>query len=68
MYISATDQELLSRESIDHIMGCDHSLDQNDILKFIYGFMILFFIIYIFKHFLLLVQFNYQVSVIIFSF
>jgi hypothetical protein len=68
MYISATDQELLSRESIDHIMSCDHSLGQNDILKFIYGFMILFLIIYIFKHVLLLVQFNYQGSVIIFSF
>jgi hypothetical protein len=32
-------------------MGYDHSLYRTDILKFIYYFMILFLIVYIFKHF-----------------
>jgi hypothetical protein len=33
------------------IMGCDHSLGWKDILKFVYCFIILFLILYIFKHF-----------------
>jgi hypothetical protein len=37
------------------IMGYDHSLDQKDIFKFIYYFMILFLTVYIFKYFLLFV-------------
>jgi hypothetical protein len=51
MFIFATDQELCTRELMDRIMGCDHSLSWNDILKFVYCFMNLFFIVYIFKHF-----------------
>jgi hypothetical protein len=44
---------------MDHIMRCDHSLGQKDILKFIYCFMILILIIYIFKYF----YYWYQLSV-----
>jgi hypothetical protein len=33
-------------------MGCDHSLGQKDILKFIYCFMILFLKVSLFKYFL----------------
>jgi hypothetical protein len=70
MSIFATDQELWARELMDRIMGCDHSLGRNDILKFIYCFMILFLTIYIFNHFLLLVPFTFshQGSAIMFSF
>jgi hypothetical protein len=32
-------------------MSHDHSLGRKDILKFIYYFMILFLIVYIFKHY-----------------
>jgi hypothetical protein len=60
MFIFATDQELWTRELIDHIMDCDYSLSQKDILKFIYYLMILFFILYILKYFLLLVPFSHQ--------
>jgi hypothetical protein len=35
MIIFTTDQKLRSRELISYIMSCDHSLDQNDVLKFI---------------------------------
>jgi hypothetical protein len=51
MFIFVTDQELWARELMDRIMGCDHSLDQKDILKFVYCFMILFLMVYIFKYF-----------------
>jgi hypothetical protein len=51
MFIFVTDQELWARELMDCIMGCDHSLGQKDILKFVYCFMILFLIVYIFTHF-----------------
>jgi hypothetical protein len=37
-----TDQKLWIRELMSRIRGCDHSLCQNDILKFVYCFMILF--------------------------
>jgi hypothetical protein len=36
MFIFATDQKLWLRELMNRIMACDHSVDQNDILKFIY--------------------------------
>jgi hypothetical protein len=68
MSIFATDQELWTCELIDHIMGCNHSLGQKDILKFVYCFMILFLKLYILKHFLLLVPFSQQGSAIFFSF
>jgi hypothetical protein len=32
-------------------MDCDHFMDQKNILKFIYCFMIIFLIVDIFKHF-----------------
>jgi hypothetical protein len=51
MFVFITDQELCARELMDCIMGYDHSLSRKDILKFIYCFMIIFLIIYIFKHF-----------------
>jgi hypothetical protein len=53
---------------MDRIMGCAYSLDQKDILKSIYCFMILFLTVYIFKYFLLLVPFSHQWSAIMFSF
>jgi hypothetical protein len=34
---------------MSRIMGYDHSLGRNDILKFIYYFMILFITVYIFN-------------------
>jgi hypothetical protein len=49
-------------------MSCDHSLGQKDILKFVYCFIILFFIVYILKIFLLLIPYSYQESAIILSF
>jgi hypothetical protein len=55
MFIFATDEELWPHKVMDHIMSCDHSLSQKDILKFVYCFMIIFLTIYIFKHFLLYV-------------
>jgi hypothetical protein len=42
---------------MSHIMDCDHSMNRNDILKFIYCFMIIFLTVYIFKYFLLLVSY-----------
>jgi hypothetical protein len=68
MFIFVADQELWTRELIDHIIGCDHSLDRKDIIKFVYGFIILFLIVYIFKYFLLLVPFSHHGSVIMFLF
>jgi hypothetical protein len=68
MFIFVTDQELWARELMDRIMGCDHSLDQKDILKFVYCFMILFLMVYIFKYFLLLVSFSHQGRAIMFLF
>jgi hypothetical protein len=68
MFIFATNQELWTRELIDLVMGCDHSLDREDILKFVYCFMILFFTVYILKYFLLFILFSHQESAIIFSF
>jgi hypothetical protein len=44
MFIFVTDQELWIRELMGCIMGYDYSLGQKDILKFLYYFMILFFI------------------------
>jgi hypothetical protein len=48
MFIFAIDQELWPRELMCHIMGYDHSLGRNDILKFIYYFMIIFLTVYIY--------------------
>jgi hypothetical protein len=44
MSIFVTDQELWLRELMGGIMGYKHSLDRNDIIKFIYYFMIIFLI------------------------
>jgi hypothetical protein len=44
---------------MNFIMGYDHSLHQKEVIKFAYCFMILFLIVYIFKHFLLLVPFSH---------
>jgi hypothetical protein len=60
MFIFVTDQKLWARELMDRIRGCDDSLGRKDILKFIYCLIILFFIVYIFKHFLLIVPLSYQ--------
>jgi hypothetical protein len=57
MFIFTIDQELYTHELMDRIMGCNHSVGQKDILKFVYCFMILFLIVYIFKYFLLLVHY-----------
>jgi hypothetical protein len=62
------DQMLWAHKLMNRIMGCNHSLGQKKVPKFIYCFMILFLIVYIFKHFLLLVPFSHQGSAIIFSF
>jgi hypothetical protein len=51
MFIFTTNSELWALKLIDRIMGCDQSMDQKDILKFVYCFMILFLMIYIFKYF-----------------
>jgi hypothetical protein len=66
MFIFAIDQELWSRELIECIISCDHSLCQKDILKSVYCFTIIFFTVYIFKHFLLFVPFSHQESAIMF--
>jgi hypothetical protein len=50
MFIFAIDQGLWAREVLERIMGCEHSLNWNDILKFIYRFMILFLNIYIYTY------------------
>jgi hypothetical protein len=52
MFIFTTDQELCTRELIDRIMGYDHSLCWKDIIKFVYYFMIIFFIVYILSIFI----------------
>jgi hypothetical protein len=44
MFIFVIDQELWVRDLMGRIMSYDHSLDRNDILKFIYYFMTLFLI------------------------
>jgi hypothetical protein len=44
MFIFITDQELCVRNLIDRIMGYDHSMGRKDVLKFVYYFMIIFFI------------------------
>jgi hypothetical protein len=44
---------------IDCIMDCDHFLDQKEVIKFVYCFMILFLTIYILKYFLLLITFSH---------
>jgi hypothetical protein len=43
-------------------MGYDHSLGRNDILQFVYYFMILFVIVYILNIFLLLALFSQHVN------
>jgi hypothetical protein len=53
------DQELWTRKLINCIMDCDHFLDQKEVIKFVYCFMILFLTIYIFKYFLLLITFSH---------
>jgi hypothetical protein len=68
MFKFIIDQELCARKLMDRIMYCGHFLDQKDILKFIYCFMIIFLTLYIFKYFLLLVSFSHQGSAIIFLF
>jgi hypothetical protein len=35
MFIFTTNQDLWTRELMDHIMNCDHSLGRKDMLKFI---------------------------------
>jgi hypothetical protein len=57
MFIFIKNQELWTRELMSHIMDCDHSMNLNDILKFIYRFMIIFLTVYIFKYFSLLVSY-----------
>jgi hypothetical protein len=57
-----TDQKLRPHKLMDRIIGRDHSLGRNEVLKFVYCFMILFLTIYIFKYFLLLVPFSHQKS------
>jgi hypothetical protein len=42
MFIFTIDQYLWAREPMSRTMRCDHSLGQNDILKFILLFMIMF--------------------------
>jgi uncharacterized membrane protein len=54
IFIFTKDQELWTCELMGYIMGCDHSLGQKDILKFVYCFMILFLIVYILKHFFII--------------
>jgi hypothetical protein len=44
MFIFITDQELCVCELMCRIMSYDHSMGRKDILKFIYYFMIIFFI------------------------
>jgi hypothetical protein len=68
MFIFAIDQDLWARELMSCIMGCDHSKGWMDIHKFVYCFMILFLIIYILKHFLLLVPCSHQESAIMLLF
>jgi hypothetical protein len=53
MFIFAAHHEFWARELMSRIMTCDHSLGRNDIIKFIYCFMILFIIVY-FLNFLLI--------------
>jgi hypothetical protein len=55
-------------ELMCRIRGCDHSLGTKDALKFIYYFMILFVIVYSFKHFLPLVLYSHKWSTIMLSF
>jgi hypothetical protein len=59
MFIFSIDQALWAHELIDRIMGYDHSLGQNDILKFVYSFIIIFLIVYIFKYFLIVSTFSH---------
>jgi hypothetical protein len=68
MFIFIIDQELWTRKLMYRIIGCDHSLNRKDILKFVYYFTIIFLTVHIFKYFLLLVLFSHQISTIIFSF
>jgi hypothetical protein len=49
MFIFVIDKEICARKLMNCNMG--HSLGQNDILKFVYYFMILSLTLYIFKHF-----------------
>jgi hypothetical protein len=44
MFIFITNQELCVRELMIRVMGYDYSLDQNNIFKFVYYFMIIFLI------------------------
>jgi hypothetical protein len=47
MFIFTTDQGLWTCKLMWHNIDCDHSLDQKDILKFVYCFMIIFSTVYI---------------------
>jgi hypothetical protein len=68
MFIFITGQELwVTRANESHYGLRPLSLGWNGILKFVYCFMIIF-LIYIFKHFLLLVPCNHQRSAIMLSF
>jgi hypothetical protein len=62
MFIFATDQELQKSELMSCIMGCDHSLGQNDIFNFVYCFMILFLTTIFLNIFSLLVTCSHQGS------
>jgi hypothetical protein len=55
MFIFITDQELFAHNLKNHIVGGDHSLRRKDTVKFFYCFMIIFLIIYIFKHFFIVI-------------
>jgi hypothetical protein len=45
------------------IISCDHSLDQKDILKFIYWLMIIFLTVYIFKYFFIVSTYSSAIMV-----
>jgi hypothetical protein len=58
MFIFIIDQELLTRELMSRIIGYEHSLDRNDILKFVY-FLLSYFLQYmLLNNFLLLVPYS----------
>jgi hypothetical protein len=45
MFIFTTNKELYAHELMDRIMGCDHSLDRNDIVSWSYFFIVYIFIV-----------------------
>jgi hypothetical protein len=67
MFIFIIDQKLWAHELMSRIIGCHHFLGRNDIIKFVYYFVMLFLTLYNFELFLLLVQCSHQESVIMLS-